>query len=218
MWQVVGDEAFAESLTCGVEQVTDVVIHGEVEHLPPRFDQREHLFDEPFSSCPVGMLEGVVEDQEGGQVIKCSAGETESGSEEDLFAGSGAEVLDGKLVVVSIGDHKPFLGGSQRLVPRAHQPDRLTDRSTLEPLLDHPGLFEADLFEHRVDGELGDHPSRCVAVLFLEVSHPRFHPGQQRFPIGCGALVGGAVGVFEQLRLGLCLLVELCFGLPMLLE
>jgi len=103
----VGDVAVAHR----VEQISNVIVYGEVEHLPPRFDQSNGLWDQLLPAVPVGMLERIVEDQEGGFVVECDAGKAEPGTEKDLFASPGAEIDNAELVFIAVDDQESANSG-----------------------------------------------------------------------------------------------------------
>ena len=113
----MGDIAFAQSFTLRVEQIPNVIVHSEVEHLPPCFDQSNGLLDQLLPAVPVGMLERIVEDKEGGFVVECDAGEAEPGAQEDLLEAVVAAQPKTVLVMINGGmlsiswakDHVPAI-------------------------------------------------------------------------------------------------------------
>lgn len=58
-----------------LEGITEMVVHGEIEHLPAAKSQVEGVIDNPLAAFPVGMLEGVVKDEEGLLALECFFGE-----------------------------------------------------------------------------------------------------------------------------------------------
>ncbi len=64
--QLAAPESVAERRTRVLEQVPDVVVHGKIEHLPATLNEAQRMVDQVLPAVPVGVLEGVIEDEKAG--------------------------------------------------------------------------------------------------------------------------------------------------------
>jgi len=75
--------------------VPDVVIHGEVKDLPAGSYQAKGLVDQTSPTLPVGMLEGIVKDEECGVPLHRDRGEAYSQGKEGLLPSPRADIRQG---------------------------------------------------------------------------------------------------------------------------